>query len=224
MVGYTLIGIDSWKGEVAAYDIGTGITKPHRGKGLARGMFDHALPRLRDAGVKTFVLEVLQQNEPAIKAYEKVGFRITRAFDCFELPCEKTVERGAVSVVELEREDIHLFEKELDWLPSWENSISSIMRVPDELLVYGAVVDGAPRGAIVYYPALSWIMLIAVEKAYRRRGIGLSLLRHLAYVLGGGAPVVRIVNIQSDDRGMTAFLEGAGFERFVGQYEMELAI
>jgi len=224
MVGYTLIGTDAWDGVPSAYDIGTGITKPHRGKGLARGMFEHALPRLRSIGVRTFVLEVLQQNEPAIKAYEKTGFHITREFDCFELEWKKITGGKSDAIVPLERDRVEVFEDALDWRPSWENSLASIGRIPDELSLFGALRDGVPRGMIVYYPALNWIMCIAVDRAYRRKGIGTSLVRHLAGSLRCGAPSVRLVNVQHDDSGMIAFLCGLGFERFVSQYEMELDI
>jgi ribosomal protein S18 acetylase RimI-like enzyme len=224
MVGYTLIGIDTWKGAQSAYDIGTGIAKPHRGKGLARGMFEHALPRLRDLGVKTFVLEVLQQNKPAIKAYEKTGFEITRGFDCYELSWEKLRGTETATIVPLERADLDLFETALDWRPSWENSFASIKRIPDDVSLYGAVIDGAPRGLIVYYPALNWIMSIVVEKEQRRRGVGSSLVRFLKGAVGGVEPRARLVNVQHDDSGMIRFLERIGFEQFVSQYEMELEI
>jgi ribosomal protein S18 acetylase RimI-like enzyme len=222
MVGYTLIGIDSWKGVLSAYDIGTGITKPHRGKGLARGMFEHALPRLRGLGVKTFVLEVLQQNEPAIKAYEKTGFHITRGFDCFELAWDLIEEGEAPMIISLERGSLAIFETALDWRPSWENSFASIRRIPDSVSLYGALIDDVPRGLIVYYPALNWIMSIVVDRAYRRKGIGSALVRHLKDTIGGAGPRARLVNVQHDDSGMIAFLERLGFENFVGQYEMEL--
>jgi ribosomal protein S18 acetylase RimI-like enzyme len=224
MVGYTLVGTDTWKGRFSAYDIGTGMTKPHRGKGLARGMFEFALPRLRDIGVLTFVLEVLQENEPAIKAYEKAGFHVTREFDCFQLNWEKIEGEAGDTIVPLEKDDIGIFEGALDWHPSWEDSFASIKRVPDPLMIYGAVRDGSPRGLIVFYPALNWIMSIVVERAYRRKGIGTQLMRHLAAEIGGRTPGAKLVNVQHDDAGMIAFVEGLGFTYFAGQYEMELDI
>lgn len=224
MVGFTLIGTDTWKGVTGAYDIGTGIAKPYRGKGQAGGMFDYALPRLREKGVETFVLEVLQQNEPAIKAYEKTGFVVTREFDCFELQWDRIDGRRSETIVELERDDIGRFENAVDWLPSWENSFAAMRRIPDELLLFGAMREGVPRGLIAYYPSLKWIMCIAVDREHRRTGIGTSLVRHLGGVLGGGPASARLVNVQHDDSGMIAFLEGLGFEKFVSQYEMELEI
>ncbi len=44
-------------------------------------MFHHAMPRLNERGAQRFLLEVLQENEPAIKAYRRVGVRITRELD-----------------------------------------------------------------------------------------------------------------------------------------------
>ncbi len=79
LVGVTLAGIDDWLGQPAAFDAGTGIIPDYRGRGIARKMFDFAVPKLRDYGVKKFLLEVLQVNEPAIKAYKAAGFGITPA-------------------------------------------------------------------------------------------------------------------------------------------------
>jgi ribosomal protein S18 acetylase RimI-like enzyme len=78
LVGFTLIGIDESDGVSTAYDAGTGIVPAHRRQGWAGKMFDHAVPALRERGVARFLLEVLQENEPAIKAYTKSGFEIVR--------------------------------------------------------------------------------------------------------------------------------------------------
>ena len=88
MVGITLIGISVWMGKLAAFDAGTGIVPDYRGRGLAAEMFQLAVPKLKQRGVTKFLLEVLQVNEPAIKAYQKSGFKITREFDCLGLKKE----------------------------------------------------------------------------------------------------------------------------------------
>ncbi|RPI77519.1 MAG: GNAT family N-acetyltransferase, partial [Desulfobacteraceae bacterium] len=89
MVGYTLVGIGPWKNTVSAFDIGTGIIKPFRGQGIANQMFDAILKKIESKGIHKFVLEVLQNNTPAIKAYEKIGFHIGRELDCFQLEFNK---------------------------------------------------------------------------------------------------------------------------------------
>jgi ribosomal protein S18 acetylase RimI-like enzyme len=226
MIGYTLVGIDRWDGAPAAYDIGTGIVKAHRGKGIARGMFEHALPKLRERGVRKFLLEVLQENERAIKAYERTGFRITREFDCFVLKLGEVaaVEQALkdADIRELDRDRIELFGEALDWQPSWENSFASIIRIPDEILIRGMFISDAPAGILVYYPALTWIMCLAVQRSHRRRGIGTALVRNLLESLSGAIRTVKLVNVPHSDSGMISFLERLGFELYVSQYEMAL--
>jgi len=88
MAGFTLVGLDEWLGIPSAFDIVTGIVKPHRGKGIASEMFNRVVPKVREKGVRKFLLEVLQVNDAAIKAYRKAGFEIVRAYDCYDLKPE----------------------------------------------------------------------------------------------------------------------------------------
>lgn len=50
MVGFTLVGRDTWNGVECAFDAMTGIVKPHRGRGMAGKMFDYVIPKLKAAG------------------------------------------------------------------------------------------------------------------------------------------------------------------------------
>jgi ribosomal protein S18 acetylase RimI-like enzyme len=228
MVGYTLVGVDRWCGELAAYDIGTGIVKTHRGRGIAREMFRFALPRLREKGVARFHLEVLQENERAVRAYRKSGFEITREFDCFELELESAAfGKNAVQPMEIRpmsQMEIESCTPLLDWEPSWENSLASIRRIPDAVTLIEAVDGGRRAGVAVYYPGLNWIMCIAVKKELRRSGIGTALVEHLVRGLGGDRRSVRLVNVDRSDAGMIAFLSQMGFRSFTTQYEMACPI
>lgn len=58
----------------------TGIIPTQRGKGIAKGMFEFALPGLKEQGVNKFLPEVLRPNEAAIKAYRKTGFQVFKVF------------------------------------------------------------------------------------------------------------------------------------------------
>jgi GNAT superfamily N-acetyltransferase len=46
-----------------------------RGQGLIQGILDELLAWARGQGIKDFILEVYAENEPAVRAYEKYGFR-----------------------------------------------------------------------------------------------------------------------------------------------------
>lgn len=228
IVGFTLIGIDRWKGALSAFDAGTGIIPSYRGKGIAKQMFDFAIPKLRKQHVERFILEVLQVNQPAVKAYQKAGFRISREFDCFQLEKQRVHLQGGeqvpIKIHLVGREILHSFRGELDWEPSWENSFASIERIPDEVILYGAYNGRKCVGILAYYPLLNWIMCLLVRREYRRKGIAGGLLQHFIRSLPSDVSFVKLINVDHGDEAMRAFLEKAGFEFQISQYEMECSL
>ncbi len=224
LVGFSLTGLDTWQGAPAAFDAATGIVPAHRGQGLARRMFDFALPRLRERGVERFLLEVLQVNEPAIKAYRSTGFQVTREFDCFELDVASATALSDPVVRPIPKERAGELADHLEWTPSWENSLASIRRIPDDVLAFGLFERDALVGTLVYYPLLNWVMNVTVRRELRRRGLGTRLLTHLLANLPEGVSRVRLVNVSHDDLGALAFLEARGFRKFTSQYEMEMKL
>lgn len=55
------------------------VDKEQRRQGIALAMMEEALKRMRATGLKECFLEVRVTNEPAIKLYEKLGFRIIKS-------------------------------------------------------------------------------------------------------------------------------------------------
>ena len=227
LVGLTYVGLDDWLGEPAAFDAGTGIIKAYRGQGIAPGMFEFVLPGLKARGVSRFLLEVLQPNSAAIRAYQKAGFEITREFACYDLPPEAfstgSLPDGDVEVRVIDKPAVQSFSGKADWQPSWENSFAGMQRIPDDLVRLGAYAGGRCIGMLVYYPLLQWIMCLLVEKDARRTGVASSLLRALMadLPLPEGTDRVKINNIDHADTGMRAFFEKAGAHWVIDQYEME---
>jgi ribosomal protein S18 acetylase RimI-like enzyme len=229
MVAVTIIGLDAWKGVSAAYDIGTGVIPDYRGQGIARAMFDFALPKLRDRSVERFVLEVIQDNAPAIKAYQATGFEVTREFDCFQWrPADNRVDAEPVIPLQIrsvDREYLTEFQEHLEWSPSWENSFSSLRRIPDRVTAYGAFVDdNRCAGLLVYYPLINWITTLVVKRDIRQMGLATALLAHFAENLADSVPMVKLVNVDRSDRAMLRLLEKNGFELLVRQFEMEMSL
>ena len=228
MVGFTLIGIDNWRNTLSAFDIGTGIVKDFRGKGIARQMFDFALPRLRKLAIKKFVLEVIQTNEPAVKAYHDAGFQITRELDCFELEVDKANLQKKVDlplkIRRVRKNILPLFRDSLDWEPSWENNFSAIMRMPDDVILYGALSKGEHAGILAYCPFLNWIMILVVRRDLRGKGVASRLLAHTFKHLPSKNAKVKLLNVDHSDTKMIKFLEKTGFQIYVQQYEMELTL
>jgi ribosomal protein S18 acetylase RimI-like enzyme len=222
MVGFTLIGVDSWGGALTAYDAGTGIVPEFRGQRLARRMFDHAIPALCDRGVERFALEVLQQNKPAIQVYEKSGFETCRELRSFATPTS-AIAAASSHRWDLRPMDIAQFESaasEMDWLPSFENRVSCVRSIPDHVSLVGAFEGGMCVGAYAYSPPLRWLLSLVVSRSHRRRGVGSALLAHVAANVPEGVARITALNVDGADAGMQDFLTRLGFTPLVDQYEM----
>ena len=226
LVGFTLVGFDDWQGRPAAFDAGTGIIPDYRGQGIAGKMFDFATPKLRDQGVEKFLLEVLQVNEPAIKAYQAAGFSITRELDCFELKLDEfkfgPETGGAIEIKPVDKATIISLQGHLDWPPSWETSYAAIERIPDEMTMLGAFEGGRCIGALAYYPLLNWIVNLVVDRDCRRQGVAAGLLTELVTRYRPDQDSIRLNNVDHSDPAMIGLLQKAGFHMFANQYEMEL--
>jgi ribosomal protein S18 acetylase RimI-like enzyme len=214
---------------MCAFDAMTGIVKPHRGKGLARKMFEFMVPGLKTAGIREFWLEVLQNNEAAIKAYENTGFSVVREFDCYTIALNKKANLRMpvdkmIRIKVLEKMELGFYESILDWQPSWENSFANIIRIPDETVLLEARYGGASAGLLAYYPTLNWIMCLAVDKPYRRKGIATVLLHNLKKHIKDKISVIKMLNVDHADKGMHKFLLKSGFELYVKQFEMKLKL
>jgi ribosomal protein S18 acetylase RimI-like enzyme len=225
MVGFMVIGLGRWQGEAAAFDAGTGVVKGFRGFGVAPGMFDLALAGLRGKGTKRFLLEVLQENRPAVKTYRKAGFRVTREFDCFLLDWAKArlaapADEPGTAIEPMPLAELGRCQSFADWTPSWENGFAAVSRIPDEVFLYGLRQGGRWSGFLVYYPCLNWIMQLAVAPGERRRGVAIRLLARLARDLRGREPKVKMINVEHDDAATQAWAARVGFEPYARQYEM----
>ena len=67
--------------------LGMGIDRPLRGKGIGRALLEHALQWAKATSlIEVIDLDVLEQNEPALKLYRKAGFEmIGRIDDMFRI-------------------------------------------------------------------------------------------------------------------------------------------
>lgn len=226
MVGFTLIGIDDWRGQKAAFDAGTGIVPDFRGKGIARKMFEFSIPKCKELGIEKFLLEVLRVNEAGIKAYQKTGFNITRELDCFALQVDQFKSSGkpvaGIVIRQVERDILSQFAPHLDWQPSWENSFSSISRIPDEVNIYGAFTGDKCVGILAFYPALNWVMSLVIKRNYRLKGIAVQLVTHCVPNLPKTVKTIKALNIESTAVDMINLFKQLGFEETSGQYEMAM--
>jgi len=229
LVGFTMLGIDDWMGRPAAFDAGTGIVKGYRGFGVAPEMFALAVEGLRARGIPMLLMEVIQTNRSAVRTYRKLGFKVTREFDCLRRPRDRAPARGGrtgngVAVEAVGRDLLPVFEGFADWRPSWETGFRAIARVPDQVRLYGARSGAAWVGFAAYHPALNWLMNVSVRPSHRRHGIATALLQRVVGDLAPEVDALKLINVDRSDLGMLSWAGAMGFESYARQFEMALTI
>ena len=131
LIGFMVNACSVYNGERAVFDVATGVVPEHREKKVFTNLFSFAEEELRKQGVKKYYLEVLQQNQKAINAYQKQGFAVCRAFSVLKAS-HRTPDSGACAITQVDL-DAFDFEKAHQCVcvpPSFENSTGILMRNP----------------------------------------------------------------------------------------------
>ena len=228
MVAFTLNGIGLFNDIRTAYDTGTGTVAEYRGRGLAGEIFAYSLPYLRGAGVRQYLLEVLQNNRKAIAVYRRMKFEITRELDCFrQTIADISFPAGGNEGLDcrIDRIGIESVKGSLmfgDFSPSWQNNIESIERGAANLVCLGAFIGGNIAGYCVFDPDSGDLTQIAVEREYRERGIGSRLLREAVGRMR--TDVIKVLNIAAENTTLPAFLKRRNIVSVNKQFEMILPL
>lgn len=224
IVSFTCNGIGHFYGVSTAYDTGTGTLKEYRGKGLATEVFEYSIPYLKEAGIKEYLLEVLQHNTGAVSVYSKLGFKVFREFNYFQKSNEeiKTETESTNELCEIKPINLNEFTGIIlgfwDFPPSWQNSFESIKRAPDAFIYLGAFIDSKFVGYGVFEPTSGDVTQIAVNKNYRRKGIGSLLFRQM--LDSNKHDSVKIINTDITCDSITGFLASKNIGISGKQFEM----
>ena len=222
LVAFMAVAVEDFEGVRSAYDVFTGALPSHQGQGLAGKLFEAARETLVTAGVERFVLEVIRDNEPAVKAYRKQGFEVKRGLSCFEVK-EVDLDTPGILVEEVAFEVGESFAAERDWNPSWQNSDASLRRARGEVVTLVARLEGTVAGCARCLPASRDLPQLVVRRACRRRGVGTALLRACLERTDSPEPL-RVINVDADSASDLGFYGRWGEPNLPSQYEMVLAM
>jgi ribosomal protein S18 acetylase RimI-like enzyme len=222
MIGFCMNSLGNWQQTPTAYDAGSAIIREYRGRGIATEMFAFLEPKLKDAGIVQYLLEVLTSNVPAVKLYRKLGFMETRRLAVFRSQRGTKGTRGTNQIKEPEfivrpvaEPNWPLYQSFWDGHPSWQNSIDAVDRIANDRTIVEAFVNSECVGyGVAFNPAMN-LMQLAVSPQHRRRGLGSAILASLET-----SEPLKINNIDEDLTGTLAFYEANGYQQVLAQHEM----
>jgi ribosomal protein S18 acetylase RimI-like enzyme len=213
LVGFILLGIEN---EIA-YNGGTGVLPEFRGHALTKQMYEFILPKLKAEGICRHQLEVITENLPAIKTYEKIGFRTVRTLACFKGKIAAENLNQKIEIKVLNEIDEEVFPTFWNSNPSWQNFLSAVKRTKNLHKIIGAFCENKLVGYLIYTET-ERVKQFGIDKNFRHSGIGRTLFAKL------NNKEIIITNIDKNDSETVSFLEKIGLTVFVEQFEMTMKL
>jgi ribosomal protein S18 acetylase RimI-like enzyme len=215
-VGIALIARRGWTSRLAAM----GIVKEARGMGAGSWLMGKVIQDARDRKDHDLALEVIEQNEYAVRLYRKCGFEIVRRLIGFvrKGDGERTDHHPALPEIDLRQAGALISQHGLPDLP-WQLAGETIAHLnpPARAFRQGAayVVTSSPDADHV----VIWSVL--VEQTARGKRLGVDLLRLIMEAYPGRT--WHIPAMLPEELG--AIFERAGFEREeLTQFQMRLRL
>ncbi|SDL79538.1 Acetyltransferase (GNAT) family protein [Salinimicrobium catena] len=211
LVGFIINGIDHHNGKLTAFNSGTGVLPAYRGKAVVDQLYEHAIPLFKERGVEKCMLEVIQENERALKVYKRIGFDISRSLTAWKGSLENDNSRYDLKEVNFQEIlDKGLYRSELY---SWDNMAEAVLLSEANKKSY-LVSDknGELKGYFTIGANGMVAQVFAVEKKHHS-----EVVKSIA----GVSPEVRFGNIPLERQKLIGSLQKLGFENTVNQYEME---
>lgn len=222
LVGFIVCGYRELDGEKLCYDGGTGVIRDYRRQGISNTLLQELIPHFRNRGIDHFILEVLENNSPAISLYEKNGFKITRRFRCYECPAELI---PPPAIHGYDRDDqIDSFKtlatsEYLTFKPSWQNHRQSV----ENVIADHAYVSLTSQGHVIAFGLVHRrtgnIPQLGVATPWRGKGLEAHIISALSEKTASRRLIV--LNVEDKDA-LIEPLERIGFTNFTNQYEMVL--
>ncbi|MCI3937180.1 GNAT family N-acetyltransferase [Chryseobacterium aahli] len=221
LIAFILHGYDTIDNLKIVYNAGTGVIPAKRGNKLTAKLYEYVLPILHENDIDKLLLEVITTNEPAIKTYKNIGFKIVRELNCYKGSLNIININNDFEIRELEAYDWQKLHSFWDLKPSWQNSITTVEKLKNANIPIG-IYDGEKLlGYTIFNPKTKRIHQLSVDKNYRRKGVGRQLLAHIATNYGKD---ISATNVDNTSEETLKFMTDIGMNIFIKQYEMELPL
>ena len=216
--GVLLVARRGWTARVA----GMGVAPELRGRGLGGRIVREAVADARARGDRGMVLEVFEQNAPAVALYEKLGFRFRRRLFGYRRGPADAVAGTPEALSEADPLEVaRLVAREGEADPPWMLAAQTLSAAVPPARAYRL---GRSAYALLEEAAPETVILSAllVRRPERRAGWGTRLLGALPAAFPGRRWHVPAVVPEGP---ACAFLESSGWEReHLNQLEMRLPL
>lgn len=225
LVGFVFTAVNYYEGKLTAYNGGTGVRPTNRGQKLTIRMYDFLIPIFEERRIKQCVLEVLTENDRAIKAYRSIGFRETKYFRCFKFDSKSIKVRPPAVSLEIygvKHPNWDIYERFSDQQPSF---LDSSLMINDNLAsetIVEAHSEGKCVGYAIYQPAFGRISQIGVAPEVRGKGVGSNLIKYIQDT--SRQKILTVINIEKSEELTINFFKSLGFKNQLNQYEMILPL
>ncbi|MDY4788682.1 MAG: GNAT family N-acetyltransferase [Bacilli bacterium] len=207
IIGFILNSKNIYNDELVIFDAGTGVRKAYRGKGVFSSLFVQVVTKLKENNIHKYYLEVLQNNERAIKLYTKNGFTIVRNFSVVFYQNAKIVVNNEFKKMKFNEFKNNNFMNMKHIAPSFENSNKVIeKRNP----MVGLDIEN--KAYVIFDEESGDILQIGYES--------LSSLKDLLSKIISNYPHVVIKNIDESYSEVIKILLSLGFVTVARQFEM----
>ncbi len=195
-----------------------GITRELRGQGAGSWFMNILVRDAHQRNDRDMVLEVIEQNEPAVKLYRKFGFQTVRRLLGFTRTSAPETVKGALDKIGLHEMGQLVSKHGLRDLP-WQLSGESIAQLNPS----GCAYRKGPAYIAVSDLELEHVMIwsLLVEQEARGAGLGTDLLKSI--VAGHASKTWHVPAILPEE--FAKVFERAGFEREkLSQWQMQLSL
>jgi hypothetical protein len=168
-------------------------------------------PRLKERGIQKCQLEVIQENERAIRVYQRIGFAINRSLFCYKAQLSST-QNG----IDIQKTDIHQLKiRTPDTHLAWDFHEAGLATCSDRFESYNVLKGKEEAGYfIVDAHSETLVDLEAVQGDYASVINGIAMLRKQ----------IKINNIDARRTKLLAAIQEAKWTPTVRQFEMEMQL
>lgn len=219
-LGFIFHSIRKKENKLLAYNAGTGVVPEFRGQNATVKMYNYILPILKNIGVSKVELEVMEQNTPAIKSYEKAGFKKTGNLVCFKGIAKETEKNKTLKIVETDFKMLPDFENFCDWEPSWQHANETVVKT-NSYKIISAEINKSFAGYMVFNPTTGRVAQFAVKPSERKKGVASALF---AFASQKYHNELTCINIDENAHETVSFLKARGMKHFITQYKMEIQL